>query len=63
MIKEQLNINPYNLDSKANPINLLTLRMRNPILSAFFIANKPLIKFTGEEVYRDNEASCIIVSL
>ena len=63
MIKEQLTINPYNLSSKANPINLITLRMRTPILSAIFVANQPLIKFTGEEVYRNNEANCIIISL
>ncbi len=37
--------------------------MRNPILSAFFVANKPLIKFSGEEVYRNNEATSIIVAL
>jgi len=48
MIKEQLTLNPYNLDSKATPINLLTLRLRSPILSAFFVANKSLLKFTGQ---------------
>ena len=48
MIKEELTSNPYNLNSDANPINLLTFRMRNPIFSAFFVANKPLLKFTGQ---------------
>lgn len=52
MIKEQLFFNPYNLDSEASRISLLTVKIRNPIMSAFFVSNKPLIKLRGEEIYR-----------
>ena len=48
MIKQELFNNPFNQSSSASKINLLTLRMRNPIFSAYFIANRPFIKFTGK---------------
>lgn len=47
MIKEEFFINPYNQDSSVNPLNLLTLKMKNPIKSAFFIANKSYLKLKG----------------
>lgn len=61
MLKEELFHNPYNLDSSAKPLNLLTIKMRNPIFSAFFIASRPFIKFIGKEVYSDKDS--MVVSL
>lgn len=43
------------------PINLLTLKMKNLIISAFFIASKPFIKLSGQEIYCDKES--LVVSL
>jgi hypothetical protein len=54
MLKDQFFFDPYNEKSPAKPLNLLTFRMKNPILSAFFVANRPFIKFAGKEVYSDS---------
>lgn len=61
MIKEELTEMPYNSLSPVSPLHLLTLRMRNPLFSAFFVACRPTLKLTGEEVYALDDS--LIVSL
>ena len=61
MIKQELFEQPYNVNSEAKSINLLTIKSRNPIFSAFFIANRPYIKFNGREVFCDKNG--LVVSL
>lgn len=54
LIKEELFETAYNTELKIASTNLMTLRLRHPVHSPFFVAAHPLIKFIGEEVYSDS---------
>jgi len=47
MLKEELFDVPYNSQLSVSPINFLTFKVRNRLLSAIFIVSKPYIKLIG----------------
>ena len=44
---------PYNTSLNIPDSNLMTIRVRNPLFSAFFLANNPYLKLIGDMIYDD----------